>query len=103
MATAKFLTSKLPGFFTVAEAHELPEDNLFTITFSGLAMVGQGAKAEEKPVLSFAESKKSLVLNKSRCKQLAALFGDGDLDGQVIRLGVEAIDGREQITVTSPE
>lgn len=103
MANATTLSQKLPGFFTVDEARELSPDNAFTITFADLAEVGQGAKMEEKPVLSFTETKKRLVLNKSRCNQLGILFGADDLVGKSIRLTVENIQGREQIVVVAPE
>ena len=98
---AGFFSAQLPGYFTVDEARELAEDNVFTITIANIREVVQGAKAEDKPVLSFA--KKSLVLNKSRCNQLGILFGKDALVGKQIRLSVEAIMGRDQITVVSPE
>ena len=103
MANAKSLAEQLPGYFTVDEACELAEDNSFTITSAGIKEVGQGAKAEDKPVLGFAETKKQLVLNKSRCNQLTSLFSDDDLIGKVICLSVAEIMGRKQIVVTSPE
>jgi hypothetical protein len=103
MATAKSLASKLPGFFTVDEARELSDDNKFVITFADVIEIGQGAKAEEKPVLGFADTRKQLVLNKSRCEQLGVLFGAENLIGKSIRLKVVNIQGREQIAVVSPE
>jgi hypothetical protein len=103
MANAKSLLEKLPGFFTVDEACDLAPDNAFTIVFADLMEVGQGAQAEDKPVLAFAETKKRLVLNKGRGNQLATLFGDDDLVGKVIRLTVEKIQGTVQIVVVSPE
>lgn len=103
MANAKLLAAQLPGFFTVAEAGELPENNTFTINFAEQAEVGQGPKAEDKPVLGFTETKKRLVLNKGRCQQLAALFGDEELIGKVIRLTVQSLQSREQIVIVSAE
>jgi len=103
MANASSLAQQLPGFFTVAEASELPSDNSFTITFAEVVEVGQGAKAEDKPVIGFSETKKRLVLNKGRCNQLTALFGADDLVGKKVRLAVDTIMSREQIVVVSPE
>ncbi len=103
MANAASLAQQLPGFFTVAEAHELPEDNAFTIASAGMQEVGQGAKAEDKPVLKFTSTKKALVLNKSRCNQLTSLFGADDLIGKVIRLGVDNLMSREQIVILAVE
>lgn len=103
MANASALSKKLPGFLTVDEACELPEDNSFTIIFADVAPVGQGAQAEDKPVLGFADTKKALVLNKARCNQLTSLFGDDDLVGQRIRLMVDTLQGIRQIVIISPE
>lgn len=100
---ASEMSQQLPGYFTVAEASSLTDDNSFTVTFAGMQEVGQGQNAEDKPVLSFAESKKQLVLNKGRCAQLTALFGDDPLVGKTIKLTVENINGREQIVVAAPE
>ena len=38
-------------------------------------MVGQGAEAEEKPVVYFIGSDQKLVLNKTNTRKLAELFG----------------------------
>ena len=93
------LLKGLPGFFTVAEATTLDEGEIFTITGADMEEVGQGAKAEDKPVLSFAQTKKKLVLNKGRCTQLTDLFGNDELVGKNISLAVENIGGREQIII----
>jgi hypothetical protein len=103
MANAAGLSSLVPGYFTVDEATALPSDNKFVIVFAGQVTVGQGEKAEEKPALGFAATKKKLILNKGRCQQLAALFGDKDLEGETIRLSVESISGRPQIVVVAAE
>jgi len=99
MANARQLAGSLPGYFTVDEASTLPEDNSFVITFAGEVTVGQGEKAEDKPALGFADSRKKLILNKGRCQQLTALFGDDDLQGKRIRLAVETLQGRPQIVI----
>ena len=100
---AEALASALPGFFTVADASDLPEDNQFTISSAGLEEVGQGPKAEEKPVLSFAACPKKLVLNKARCQQLAALFGKDDLVGKNIRLTTATLAGINQVVIVSSD
>ena len=100
MTSAADLAKHVGGFFTVAEAADLPADNVFTVVKAGLKEVGQGSKAEEKPVLEFLETKKALVLNKGRCKDLATLFGDDDLKGKRIRLFTE---GGDPISIISPE
>jgi len=103
MANARALASSLPGYFTVDEATSLPADNAYVINFADQVTVGQGEKAEEKPALGFVDTKKKLILNKGRCQQLTALFGDDDLLGKTIRLKVEAIQGRPQIVITGIE
>jgi hypothetical protein len=46
-----------------------------TIKSAAVESVGQGDKAEDKPVLTFVETRKKLVLNKTRLGQLAEVVG----------------------------
>lgn len=103
MPNAAELSKSLGGFFTVDEAKTLDADNVYTINFGEVIEVGQGAKAEDKPVIGFKETKKRLVLSKGRCNQLTALFGKDDVVGKKVRLMVDTIQSREQIVIVSPE
>ena len=96
----KDLKKGLGGYFTVAEALSLEEGDTFTIISADMEEVGQGASADDKPVLGFSETKKKLVLNKGRLNQLDGLFGETpSLVGKVIALGVEKFNNREQIVI----
>lgn len=101
MTSAADLMGMLPGYFTIEEVKGLPAANAFTIKAAGRMTVGRGDKAEEKPVVTFTESQKGLVLNKARAQQLSALFGRDPLVGKKVHLGVATIDGREQIAVSA--
>ena len=96
MSTIASLKSALPGFFSYEEIKASGPVTL-TIRAAGIEKVGQGDRQEEKPVLSFAESKKKLVLNKTRCDMLAQIFGGtSDPVGKRITLreGTVKINGR---------
>jgi len=59
-----------------------------TITDAKIESVGQGDKAEDVPVLTFKETRKKLVLNKTRANQLAEVIGETtDPIGQRLRVG----------------
>lgn len=79
------------------------DNTTFNIVFAGTEKVGQGTQAEDKPVLKFRETPKGLVLNKTRANALASLFGEDDLVGKRIALGVEIINGINQVIVTAPQ
>jgi hypothetical protein len=40
----------------------------------------EGEPTENKPVAHFKGKDKTLILNRTRCEQLAAIFGDDDMD-----------------------
>lgn len=88
----------IPGYFTVQQVSDAG-GKLLTIKTSGVEAVGQDK--DEKPVLSFLETREKLVLNASRCQQLADLFGEADVAGKKVRLGVETIKGINQIVIAS--
>ncbi len=91
---AKDLASTIKGYL---KKSDVSSPVIYTISKASLREVGQGADREEKPVLDFLETNKSLVLNNSRAAQLAGIFGDKDLVGQKIKLEVrdEAINGKD--------
>lgn len=42
--------------------------------------IGQGANAEQKPVLHFVGKQKGMVANKTNCKKIAEIAGSDDTD-----------------------
>lgn len=61
------------------------KDTPLTITGYDRITVGQGAKAEEKWLLTFRESRKGLVLNKTNGKTLTKALRTDDMDQWVGR------------------
>lgn len=107
MATPAELQKGLSGYISLEETKDTGPVVL-TITAAQLEVVGQGDKAEQKPVLSFKETKKKLVLNKTRCSQLAELVGKtGDPVGYVVKLyaGQEKVNGRtfDMVCIVNPD
>lgn len=90
MANARNLAGSLPGFFRISDLKDA--DVILTISRASVRAIG--ADQDEKPVLDFVESPKSLVLNATRASQLEGLFGDKELEGQKVKLGVRAISVR---------
>lgn len=85
MANAQTLSGALPGYFKIDDLRGQPPVT-FTISKAGIKAVGKDG--DEKPVLEFAETKKALVLNATRCKQLAGIFGEKPVEGEKISLVV---------------
>lgn len=71
---------------------DIESDMTLTMREVAIETVGQGKDAEEKPVLYFRETDKSLVLNKTNANTIAALYG-ADTDGwagkQITLFGTE--------------
>lgn len=90
MATIAELQNQIPGAFTIPEIESYGADGVvYTIKAAQVQQVG-GESPEDKPVLSFKEHAKVLVLNKTRAQQLADLFGAAnDPSGKQVRLVVE--------------
>jgi hypothetical protein len=63
---------------------DIPEDADLILTIREVTTenVGQGAKAEDKPVVYFNEHKKGLILNKTNSKSVAGLYGP-ETDGWI--------------------
>jgi len=104
MATATELSGALPGYFKIDDLKGQPPVT-YTIAFSGSKPVGK--EQEDKPILEFAETRKALVLNATRCRQLGGIFGDADLRGQKVSLSVrdENVNGKkfEMICIDAAE
>ncbi len=92
MATPQQLYASLSGYFSYKEAKETGFLTL-TITDSKVETVGSGERAEDKPVLTFAETRKKLPLNKTRLNQLAEIVGPTtDPIGHVVRVGPATVE-----------
>lgn len=63
------------------KADDADEDLIVTIKGVKMETVGQGAKAELKPIVFFNEVAKGLVLNKTNAKMIEKIAGDPDTDG----------------------
>ena len=104
MSNAKDLAGALPGYFKIEDLEGKPPVT-YTITFAGQKPVGK--EQEDKPILEFAETRKALVLNATRCKQLAGIFGEAELRGSKVTLAVrdENVNGKkfEMICIDAAE
>lgn len=66
-------------------------------------------ETEEKPVLSFEDTEKSLILNKTNWKRIAKIYGDNSeaWRGQKIKLRLESVESFgetvDAIRVTNPD
>jgi hypothetical protein len=102
------LKKGLGGFFNIADIHDFGPDGLnVTVVKSGYEVVGQDKDAKEKPVLSFREVPKKLVLSAGRINQLVDLLGspDADPDGKTINLhiGLDPNSKRPGICIREPQ
>ena len=87
IATPAQLIAGLGGYMSHKAALTIGFLDL-TITDAKIESVGQGDKAEDVPVLTFKETRKKLVLNKTRANQLAEVIGETtDPIGQRLRVG----------------
>lgn len=71
------------------KADDCDEDVTATIKAVKMETVGQGPKAELKPIVFFNELSKGLVLNKTNAKMIAKIAGQDDTDewvGTKVRL-----------------
>jgi hypothetical protein len=58
------------------KASDFDEDTTYTIKAVKLESIGQGNDKEEKPVVSFRETDKTFVLNKTNSNTIAGLYGN---------------------------
>lgn len=83
------INSAFPSKYLKADADVDEDGSVFTIKNVKVENVGQGAKAEQKPVVYFEEVDKGLVLNKTNANFIVSILGDDDTDawkGQQIKL-----------------
>jgi hypothetical protein len=62
------------------KAADAEEDLLLTVKGVKLESIGQGAQAEQKPVVYFEEESKGMVLNKTNAKMIAKIARSEDTD-----------------------
>lgn len=62
------------------KADDAEDDLIVTIKGVKVETVGQGQKAEQKPVVYFNEHEKGMVLNKTNAKMIAKIAGSDDTD-----------------------
>ncbi len=75
------INSAFPSKYLKADA-DVDEDGIVvTIKLVKVENVGQGARAEQKPVVYFDEVDKGLVLNKTNATFIVSIAGDDDTDG----------------------
>lgn len=84
------INSAFPSKYLKADCDGIDEDGrVFTIKAVKVEMIGQGPKAEQKPVVYFDEIDKGFALNKTNANFIVSILGDDDTDawkGQAIRL-----------------
>lgn len=71
------------------KASDLPEDGHLTFTIEKIEMQDIGKEKQRKPVISFEESDKTFVCNKTNANSIAKVLGSRDTDqwiGKKIRL-----------------
>lgn len=71
------------------------EDVALTIKAVDLETIGQGAKAEQKLVISFRGAKKQFVVNKTNAKTITNVLGSEETDdwiGQRITIGPREVE-----------
>jgi hypothetical protein len=81
------INSAFPSKYLKADDAE--QDLILTIRGVKVETVGQGPKAEQKPVVYFVEVEKGIVLNKTNAKMIAKIAKSDDTDhwkGVIIRL-----------------
>lgn len=100
MPSAYDIDKYLGGYFSLKD---FAEDQEMVLTITGLKLEEVGERKDSKPVLSFAETTKKLVMNKTRNKLLKGLFGTSDVVGKQISVtrGVESVNGsdREMVVI----
>ncbi len=74
------INTAFPSKYLKADV-DVTEDVFATVSHVKMETVGQGAKAELKPVVYFNELPKGLVLNKTNAKMIGKLAKDDDTDG----------------------
>lgn len=68
------LSEAFPSSYLKSSDVEL--DTTYTIAAVTIETLGQGKNAEQKPVISFEETDKTLVCNKTNGKAIAGMYGD---------------------------
>jgi uncharacterized protein YcbX len=85
------------------KADELEGDTVFTIDGVTVENVGTAQKAESKPVISFAETDKGLVLNKTNANTIASLYGPDtdEWNGKRVTLFATEVDfqGKQTLAI----
>lgn len=62
------------------KAADADEDLILTIKAVKVETIGQGAKAEQKPVIYFIDAEKGMVLNKTNAKMIGKIAKSDDTD-----------------------
>lgn len=92
MATAQDAINLIPGFFKTGD---IKDGGPLELTIRDLVIEelrGDGDSKEDKPVLTFQETKKKLVINTTRAQQLGSIFGPNeDLSGKRVLLEYDII------------
>jgi hypothetical protein len=93
------LTDAFPSNYL--KAGDLDEDQTYTIAGVTIETLGQGKNAEQKPVLSFKETDKTFVLNKTNGKTISSLYGDemDDWTGKKITLFATEVEFQGEQTL----
>jgi hypothetical protein len=85
------------------KADELDGDTVFTIAGVSVENVGTAQKAESKPVISFEETDKGLVLNKTNANTISSLYGPDtdDWSGKRVTLFATEVDfqGKQTLAI----
>ncbi len=71
------------------KASDLPEDGAVTFTIEKIEMADIGKEKQRKPVITFEESEKEFVCNKTNANSIAKVTGSRDTDewiGKQIKL-----------------
>ena len=90
MAKISELLKNIGGYLTVGEVEAYGNEGIVLTIKEALSKVPIGEKGEEKPIISFEEHAKLLIINKTRGEQLSDLFGaETDPLGKQVRIVVE--------------
>ena len=83
------------------KASDFPDDAVCVIEKIEVETVGQGAKAQDKPVIYFRGMEKGLVCNKTNANTIANLYGDemDDWRGKAIMLYATEVQFMDEMTL----
>jgi len=88
MPTAVELSRNQEGYFTI---EDVGADEL-TFTIRAVATKEVGKDKDVKMVVSFSETPRGLILNKTRTEQLVDAFGKSELIGKRVTLYTDELD-----------